>query len=277
MGRETQIPDWKFLGETLRDEREGSLSKYRRLVLGGRGVLPLLRYEALILLLSNVPGALGILLRRVFYRGMFRRMGRGVIIGTGVTIRHPGRISLGDHVAIDDYCTLDARGERVGGISLGDRTIVSRFAILRTKEGTITVGAGGGIGSHSILASTSSLVAGENLLLASCVCVLAGGQHSFDRADRPIIEQGMVSKGGVTIGNDVWVGTRATVLDGVRVGDHAVIGACSLVNRDIPAYAVAYGVPARAVRDRRTAPGPESQIPDLQPQAPDPSGGGEPA
>lgn len=261
MDEKTQVPGWKFLGETLRDTREGSLAKYRRLVLGEGGILSLVGYELRMLLLSNIPGALGILLRRMFYRRMFRKMGCGVIIGTGVTIRHPARISLGDHAAIDDYCTLDARGEKTGGITLGDGTIVSRFAILRTKDGTIDIGKGGGIGSHSILASTSTLRAGENLLLASCVCVLAGGQHAFGRADVPVIEQGMISKGGVSIGNDVWIGTRATVLDGVRIGDHAVIGACALVNKEIPAYAVAYGIPAKPVGDRRTIQNPKSQIP----------------
>ncbi|MEI6632437.1 MAG: acyltransferase [Chlamydiota bacterium] len=276
MGRETQIPDWKFLGATLLDPRVGSLAKYRSLVLGSGGILALLGYELRMLLLGNIPGALGILLRRLFYRRMFRKMGRGVIIGTGVTFRHPGRISLGDHVALDDYSTLDARGEKGGGIALGDRTIVSRFAILRTKEGTITIGRGGGIGSHSILASTSTLEAGENLLLAPCVCVLAGGQHAFDRADVPVVAQGMVSKGGISIGDDVWIGTRATVLDGVRIGGHAVIGACALVNKDIPGYAVAYGIPAKPVRDRREIPNPKSQIPKEAESEPD-KGNGEPA
>ncbi|HQM51836.1 MAG: acyltransferase [Candidatus Aureabacteria bacterium] len=251
MPKETPLSGRSFLGEALSDPREGALAKYRRLVFGEGGILGLLRYELLLLLFSNIPGALGILLRRIFYRPLFKRMGRGVIIGTGVTLRHPGRISLGNHVAIDDYCTLDARGENCGGITLGDRTIVSRFSILRTKEGTIEIGAGAGIGSHSILASTSSLVAGEHLLLAPASCIIAGGQHAFARADVPIVAQGMISKGGVSIGDDVWIGSRATILDGVKIGAHAIVGACALVNKEIPAYAIAYGVPAKQVGDRR--------------------------
>ena len=247
-----------LLGETLRNPREGSLTKYRKLVFGAGGLAALLRYELCILLFSNLPGALGILLRRIFYRSIFKKMGRGVIIGAGVTLRHPKQIVLGNYVAIDDYCTLDARGGDGGGITLGDRTIVSRFAILRTKNGMIDIGPGSGIGSHSILASTSRLTAGENLLLAPAACIIAGGQHIFSRADVPIVEQGMVTKGGISIGRDVWIGTHATLLDGVHVGDHAIVGACALVNKDVPDYAIAYGIPARAMKDRRGSAPPHS-------------------
>ena len=53
-----------------------------------------------------------------------------------------------------------------------------------------------------------------------------------------------------TIGNDVWIGCNATILRGVKVGDGAVIGANSLVNRDVPPYAIVGGVPARIIRYR---------------------------
>ena len=53
------------------------------------------------------------------------------------------------------------------------------------------------------------------------------------------------SKGPITIGNDVWIGTDALILSGVKVGDGAIIAARSVVNRDIPPYAIAGGVPAR--------------------------------
>jgi len=237
--------------EALYERRERPLKKYIRLVLGKGGTRALLNYELRIMLLANIPGALGIFLRQKFYRSLFRRMGRNVILGKGISIRHPSKISLGDNVAIDDYCALDARGGDDSGISIGDNTIVSRNTILRTKDGTISIARDSGIGSNCVLASASTLEIGENLLMASCVCVLAGGQHAFDRVDIPIVSQGMVSRGGITIGRNVWLGTRVTVLDGVQIGDEAVIGACSLVNKDIPEYAIAYGIPAKVVKDRR--------------------------
>ncbi|MCX6357020.1 MAG: acyltransferase [Candidatus Aureabacteria bacterium] len=230
--------------------REGALAKYMKLAVGKRGFWSLLNYELRVLLFENMPGAPGIILRRIFYRGLFKSMGRNIILGKGLTVRNPGAITLGDNVAIDDYCTLDARGADCG-ISIGDSVVISRGTILRAKNGRITISRNSGIGSYCILASSSTLDTGEHLLMASCVCVLAGGEHAFDRLDVPIIEQGMQPGAGVAIGADVWIGTRATILDSVRIGDHAVIGACALVNNEIPAYAVAYGIPAKPVKDRR--------------------------
>jgi acetyltransferase-like isoleucine patch superfamily enzyme len=57
----------------------------------------------------------------------------------------------------------------------------------------------------------------------------------------------------VRIGNDVWIGTRAIILPGVHVGDGAIIGAGSVVTRDVPALAVVGGVPARVIKQRQAA------------------------
>jgi acetyltransferase-like isoleucine patch superfamily enzyme len=78
--------------------------------------------------------------------------------------------------------------------------------------------------------------------------------YAFDHGmapGAPIREQPVRSL-GISIGQDVWIGTRAVITDGVRVGDHAVIGASAVVTRDVPAWAVVGGVPARVIRDRRT-------------------------
>lgn len=58
------------------------------------------------------------------------------------------------------------------------------------------------------------------------------------------------SKGKVTIGNDVWVGYGVTILSGVNVGDGAVLGACSLITKDIPPYTIVGGVPAKIIKKR---------------------------
>jgi acetyltransferase-like isoleucine patch superfamily enzyme len=239
------------LKEALYDSREGALKKYARLAVGSGGLRALLSYELRILLFENVSGALGIVLRRMFYRSLFRRVGVNVILGKGLTVRHPSKITLGDNVAIDDYCSLDARGGDGSAISIGDNAVISRNTILRTKDGTIGLAAGCNIGSNCILASISTLEIGNNLLMASNCFVTAGGQHVYDRTDLPVYSQGMISRGGITIGDNVWIGAHVTILDGISIGDNAIIGACSLVNKDIPPFAIAYGIPAKPVRDRR--------------------------
>lgn len=67
------------------------------------------------------------------------------------------------------------------------------------------------------------------------------------------------SKGDVIIGNDVWIGAKATILSGVEVGDGAVIGACSVVSKNVPPYSIVVGNPARIIRKRFT----EQQIESL--------------
>ena len=75
--------------------------------------------------------------------------------------------------------------------------------------------------------------------------------HKFADLDRPIKDQG-IAKARVRIERDVWLGTKVTVCRGVVIGDGAVVGANAVVTRDLPPFAVAVGVPARIIRDRRT-------------------------
>jgi len=65
-----------------------------------------------------------------------------------------------------------------------------------------------------------------------------------------MMDQGMYSRGPVVIGDDVWIGAGATILDGVRVGRGAIVGAGAVVTRDVPDFAVVTGVPAKVVSQR---------------------------
>jgi acetyltransferase-like isoleucine patch superfamily enzyme len=67
----------------------------------------------------------------------------------------------------------------------------------------------------------------------------------------PMMNQPLTTKGGIFVGDDVWFGVGVTVLDGVHIGNGAVIGAGSVVTHDIPEGAIAAGVPARVIRMRR--------------------------
>jgi maltose O-acetyltransferase len=74
--------------------------------------------------------------------------------------------------------------------------------------------------------------------------------HAYDDPTRPINQQGKLALRPVIIGNDVWLGKRVIVMPGVHIHDGAVIGACAIVTHDIPAYAVAVGMPAKVIRYR---------------------------
>lgn len=88
-------------------------------------------------------------------------------------------------------------------------------------------------------------------------CRIATGVaiYAFDHGiaeDRPIMDQPVRSL-GITVGEDVWVGAHAGITDGVSIGDHAVVGMGAVVTRDVPAWTIVGGVPARPIGDRRTA------------------------
>ena len=75
--------------------------------------------------------------------------------------------------------------------------------------------------------------------------------HVMERVDIPMIDQGASSEKPVTIGNDVWICSRAIILPGVNVGNGAVIGAGAVVTKDVPEYAVVAGNPAKIIRFRK--------------------------
>jgi acetyltransferase-like isoleucine patch superfamily enzyme len=234
--------------ERLAAARQTPLRAYRDMSLGGRGWGRLAWYEFLNTFVGPLPGALGFVLRRKLYPTLLGRAGRGFILGRSVTLRSPARIEIGDNVTIDDYSLLDGRGGEPG-IVLGDNVIVNRNCMLQAKAGAIRLGGRTTIGSNSVIVSMAGIEFGEAVMVAGGVYVSAGA-YRFDDRSRPIMDQMAFSTGPIRIGDDVWIGTGAVILDGVTIGRGAVIGAGAIVNKDIPEYAIAAGVPARVIRMR---------------------------
>ncbi len=73
--------------------------------------------------------------------------------------------------------------------------------------------------------------------------------HLFKDPNKPIQLQGSEAK-GIIIEDDVWIGHSVSVLDGVRVGKGSVLGAGSVINKDVPPYSVVGGIPAKVLRKR---------------------------
>ena len=94
-----------------------------------------------------------------------------------------------------------------------------------------------------------TVIMGDHVRVGAHASIL-GFNHNHARLDRPIHEQGLSSK-GIRIGDDVWIGSGALLLDGVSVGSHCIVAAGAVVTRDVPDWAVVAGNPARVLRDRR--------------------------
>jgi acetyltransferase-like isoleucine patch superfamily enzyme len=98
----------------------------------------------------------------------------------------------------------------------------------------------------------SKIVIGNYTSIAAEVTFFLGGHHDIQRVSmrhRGRGDKGL-TKGDILIGNDCWIGCRATIMDGVTIADGAVVGACSVVAGSVPPYAVAVGNPAKVVKFR---------------------------
>lgn len=234
----------------LGDGRKSLGGKYRDIFIGRSGPIAFLKY-AFLTWLSRFQGAVGYALRKVFYPSLLGEVGKGVVFGRYLTFRHPHKIHIGAGTIIDDYAVLDAKGEENDGIMIGDQAYIGRSAILSCKEGSIRLGDHSNISANCTLLSETEISLGSYCFLAGNCYLVAGGNHSFADVAKPIMLQPSLAKGGIRIGDDVWLGAGVIVLDGVAIGSHSVVGAGSVVAINLPEYAFARGSRALKIDDRR--------------------------
>ena len=242
------------LQAALTNPRQGAIQKYMDLAVGRRSWSALLAYEFMSFFAAPMPGALGYAIRSFLYRRWLGSVGRGVVFGRNVVLRHPHKIRIGDGTIIDDYCVLDAKGTSNRGITLGAGVILARNTILSCKDGDIEIGDNTNIAINCLIHSEREVRLGAGILVASYCYLIGGGTHDFERTDVPIIQQESIPSKGIEIGDGAWLAARVTVLDGVSIGPGAVIGAGSIVRDPLPANAVAVGTPARVLRIRASTP-----------------------
>jgi acetyltransferase-like isoleucine patch superfamily enzyme len=222
--------------------------KYQTLIIGKKGLMPFIKYEILTSLLGNCTGALGITLRKFLYPTILGSSGNNVFLSSGITLRHPHKIRLGNNVVIDDGCLIDAKGSENRGITIGDNALISRYTILSCKNGDIEIGESANIGVFCNISSNGSLKIGKKVLIGPHCSVFAT-EHSFERTDIPIQDQGWTSK-GIKIEDNVWIGAGVVILDGVTIGRDSIVGAGAVVSEDIPEFSIAVGIPAKVVKKR---------------------------
>lgn len=226
------------------------LHKYMDMQIGLRSWWSLIKYEFVMMLCNARTGALGFILRRIFYPVIFGKIGRNVTFGRNITIRHPHKIKIGDNCIVDENCVLDAKGEDARGIEMGNNCVLSRNNILSCKGGYIKLGDGTNIAQNSLVHSESAVELGRNTLVASYVYFVGGGNHDFSRTDIPVIQQPSLSRGGILIDDNCWFGAGVIVLDGSKIGRDCVIAAGAIVNSDLPPFSIAVGMPAKVLRNR---------------------------
>lgn len=129
--------------------------------------------------------------------------------------------------------------------SVGKNVNIQRNA---TISPTLVIGNNSGIGANSIIGRGTTI--GDNVMMGP-ECYIYTRNHAFSRTDIPMREQGMQDFKPVTIGNDVWIGARVTILPGVKIGNGCIIGAGSVVTKNLPDFAIGGGNTARVLKYRK--------------------------
>lgn len=120
--------------------------------------------------------------------------------------------------------------------------------ITMAPEATIEIGAGTYLNRETMLAAQERIEIGNHVMLANH-CFVTDADHRFDDPDLPVTRQGFIAKGTTRIADNAWLGKGVVVTGGIEIGERAVVGANSVVTRDLPARMISAGVPAKPLRE----------------------------
>ena len=176
-------------------------------------------------------------LRSYWVRRHFAHCSNNVLLGKRPVLHGMKCISIGDSTFIGDYVTLTAWPESAVSHETG-----------------IVIGSGCSIGDFNHISAINRIVIGNNLLTGKWVSIIdnSHGLSDYDNLKLPPLERNVTSKGPIVIGDNVWIGDKVSILPGVNIGDGAVIGANSVVTKDVPPYTIVAGVPAQIKKQSST-------------------------
>lgn len=144
------------------------------------------------------------------------------------------------------------------GTAFGNHVYLTAWDTYQTHNRTqsltpeIHIGENCSFGDFNHISCINKIMIGNNLLTGKWVTITdnSHGNTDFESLTVPPINRTLVSKGPVIIGNNVWIGDKATILPGVSIGDGAVIGANAVVTKDVPAYCIVGGNPAKIIKQQ---------------------------
>jgi acetyltransferase-like isoleucine patch superfamily enzyme len=144
---------------------------------------------------------------------------------------------------------------RLGGesrIIIGNRVFIGARSWIQTLHGcseevSLVIGDETRIAGSCVISAAYRITIEDNVLIASNVCIV-DHIHRYEDPDKPISSQGIDKVSPIVIQRNTWVGQNVVILPGVTIGKNCVIGANSVVNRSIPSYSVAAGIPAKVVK-----------------------------
>jgi acetyltransferase-like isoleucine patch superfamily enzyme len=216
--------------------------------------------QSIMALLGGLPSLVGIGLRGVAYKAILKSEGLP-IIEHHVRLLSPSNIRLGKHVYLDSQVYLNGLpgGITIGaGSSLMYGVVFHVFNYRDLPQAGIWTGKNCFFGEYTCIRGQGGVHIGDGVYTGTQVQI-AAVNHVFSDPDKYIKDQGITAE-GITIEDDVWLASSAVVVDGVTIGKGSVVGAGAVVNKSLPPYSVAAGVPAKIVKDRREAAAVRQQV-----------------
>lgn len=166
----------------------------------------------------------------------FHHLGWLVGFSRGVIVRNANNISLGDGVFLADHVIIQVADEHTQYKSPKPQLKLE----VRVR-----------INAFTMISAVKSVHIKKNVNIAQ-YCFIGDHDHEYRDITKPIRDQGLGNVKPVMINQNTWIGNKVTVLSGVTIGRNCVIGANSVVTKDIPDYSVAVGVPARVIKQYNT-------------------------
>ncbi len=184
-------------------------------------------------------------------RTYLAHIGRRGYIAPSATIHHHD-FDMADNVFIGERVVI-FQANQPSSVQIGRGTHIHSDTIIETgSEGRLTIGADTHVQPRcQFSAYSGSIEIGDRVQIAP-FCAFYPYNHSY-RIGEPIKSQPLRTKGGIIIEDDVLLSVGAYVLDGVRIGKGAVVGAGAVVTKDVPQNSVAYGNPARIMQSREVS------------------------
>ena len=184
----------------------------------------------------------GIKVLRGLWKRLFIQEAHGLfLVGKKVQITHGRHIKCGENVKFEDYAEI--HGLCSDGLSFGDNVTISKGVMIRPSSYYggdlgfgLSIGDNSSIGPHGYIGCSGKIKIGENVMLGP-KCSLFAENHIFIDTNSTIKSQGVQQK-GITIEDDCWIGSNVIILDGVTIGKGSVIGAGTLVTKDIPCNSI---------------------------------------
>ncbi len=184
----------------------------------------------------------GMKIIRGLYKRLFLQEAHGLfLVGKNVQITHGRHIRCGKNVKFEDFAEI--HGLCSEGLNFGDYVTISRGVMIRPSSYYggdygigLTIGEHSSIGPYGYVGCSGRITIGKNVMFGP-KCSLFAENHVFSDTEKDIKSQG-VSQKGITIEDDCWIGSNCIILDGVTIGKGSVIGAGTLVTKNIPAGSV---------------------------------------